>query len=383
MKAKLGKLDAVNATNYGSYKALFKKKVKEISEDPKTNGICDYVLVSGAYLSWNGASESETQPLLFLGQKTSWIKEIKASKTMNLKAYSYGTCKLVKVGSDVEIALCPEKGKLTQDTLLKPLKKIFKSFKPKTYLEVVADLNEVESSTTGGVEEDASGLSLLKSIGGDLLKYHLAIEKIKKAIAATTTEDEKRSLLVKQNEVLKRLKHLCASWTTDIAPQAAELIKDKESETWEKIYQKWSSFFEKRKAAKEGNSSDEDAIKAEEENIYTKAVKDLKAFYDNLRKGELIDPSVIETNIENLEEHLDKWKAFVNNKKPFFPNELKVLEGKLKKIKTDWSLLKPLIKSYFVKKEALDKVLDSGDTKLIRSLFKELESINNEIVNVN
>ncbi|WP_264788108.1 hypothetical protein [Aureispira anguillae] len=380
MKAKLGKLDAVNNTKYGSYQSLFKKKVMEVLKDPKANGTCDYVLVSGEHLSWNGGSTSEEQPLLFLGQKTSWEKEVKASKTMDLKAYSYGTCKLVKVGSDVQIALCPEKGKLTQDTLLKPLKKVFKSFKPKAYLEVVADLNEVESSTVVDADqEDESGLNLLKSIGADLQKYHLAIEKIKKAIVAATTEEDKMPLLVKQNQVLKRLKHLCASWATDIVPQAEQLITEKQGKTWQKIYQKWSTFFEKRKAAKAGDSSDQEGVKAQEENIYTKALKDVELFHANIEKGKWINPSIIETNIENLAEHLNKWKAFVEKNQSTLEKELRALEDVLIKTRKDWAKLKPLAVEYYAKDQELGQALNNFNLELAQNLMNEMEIINNKI----
>ncbi|WP_052600335.1 hypothetical protein [Aureispira sp. CCB-QB1] len=383
MKAKLGTFRAIKNTKYGSYQSLFKKKVMEVLKDPKANATCDYVLVSGEHLSWNGASTNEEQPLLFLGQKTSWEKEVKANKTMDLKAYSYGTCKLVKVGSDLQIVLCPEKGKLTQDTLLKPLKKVFKSFKPKAYLEVVADLNEVESSTVVDFDQgDESGLNLLKSIGTDLQKYHLTIEKIKKAIVVATTEEEKMSLLVKQNQVLKRLKHLCASWATDIMPQAEQLIIEKQGETWQKIYQKWSTFFEKRKAAKAGDSSNQDAVKAQEENIYTKAVKDLEQFYDNLKKANSISSSVVEANIENLENHLDTWRNFVKGGKIHFPEKLQRLEGTLLGIKKDWAKLKPLIKEQNAKQEELNKALEGDDYELIMDIYRDLESINLKISNL-
>ena len=77
---------------------------------------------------------------------------------------------------------------------------------------MVADLNEVETSTSDTAVLDGeahSGNELLQSIGPDLQKYHLAVNKIKASIAAAKTEEEKMPLLVKQNQVLKRLKHLC------------------------------------------------------------------------------------------------------------------------------------------------------------------------------
>lgn len=335
MKAKLGKLDAVKGLKYNGYQALLKKTVKEVLGDASTNGVCDYVLVAGQHLAWGGGNSEEGQPLLYLGKKNTWEKDLKASKTMDLKAYSYGTCKVVQVGTDIQISLCPEKGKLTQDNLLKPIKKIFKTFKPKTFFEVVGDLNAVESTSNETGSEKSEG-DLLQTIGADLQKYHVAIEQVKKAIAAAKNEEEKMPLLVKQNQILKRLKHLCASWKNDIAPEAASLITDKKSETWQKIYQKWNAFFEKRQAAKEGNTNDQAAVKAEEERIYTKALGDMEQFSDNMKSQEFVDVSVIETNIKNMEGHLSKWKQFAQEK-THFPKELNAFEEKVKQLKDKWA----------------------------------------------
>lgn len=382
MKAKLGKLDAVKGLNYNSYQALVKKTVAEILSDASTNGISDYVLVGGEHLTWGGVAGKADQPLLYLGKKNTWEKDLKASKTMDLKAYSYGTCKVVKIGTDIQISLCPEKGKLTQDSLLKPIKKVFKAFKPKTFFEVVSDLETVESSAGSEANSEASGKELLQTIGVDLQKYHVAIEKVKKVIAAAKSEEEKTPLLVKQNKLLRGLKHLVASWKTDIAPEAASLITDKESETWQKIYQKWNVFFEKRKAAKEGTTTDQDGVKAEEERIYTKALGDLQQFSDNLEKGDLIDPSIIETNVKNLEGHLNKWKTFVEGKKSSFSEELKELEVILKRSRDDWETMKPLLITYDNKNKELNKAIDAFDLDLANSLNVEMEEINNKIKNL-
>jgi hypothetical protein len=382
MKAKLGKLASIEKMKYASYQSIFRKTLKEVLNDAKADGISDYVLVNGAHLSWKGAEATEEQPLLYLGHSNTWKKDLKANKEMDLKAYSYGTCKIVQVGSNIEIALCPEKGKLTQDSLLKPLKKIFKSFKPKTFFEVVSNLSAVESSENStsdtATTDESPEQSLLSTIGKDLQKYHLAVEKIKKTIAAAKTEEEKMPLLIKQNQILKRLKHLCTSWTTDIRPQADVLITDKTSETWQKIYQKWNAFFESRTAAKEGTSTDKDARKAEEERIYTKALGDLDQFYDNLEKGDLIDPSVIESNIENLEGLYNKWKNFVGKEASAFDGELELFEEILNNLREEWKEEKSKMEAYHKATLKLDKALESdASEKEIEKLLEEVELLAN------
>ncbi|BDS13815.1 hypothetical protein [Aureispira anguillae] len=376
MKAKLGKLDAIKNTKYSGYQSLLKKEIIAVLKDPKAKGLCDYVLVSGQHLTWGGDSPSEDQPLLYLGQKNTWEKDLKADKKIDLKAYSYGTCKLVKVGADVQIALCPEKGKLTQDTLLKPLKKVFKSFKPKTFLEVVSDLNTVETSTSETTtldEVEQSAKEILQTIGTDLQKYHLAIEKIKQSISKVKTEEEKMPLLVKQNQILKRIKHLCASWTTDIAPQAEQLVLDKTSETWQKIYQKWNAFFEKRQAAKTGKTQDQNAMQAEEERIYTKALGNLQQFVSNLEKGNLIDPSVIDSNISNMEEQLKKWKEFAKNKSTF-PKELKLFEEKVDSIKDGWKKERSRYAAFSKAKKLINEKIEAGDFVAAQKLLDQLST---------
>lgn len=395
MKSKLGKLKKIETTDYSSYKGLLKKKI--IAELGKSNTICNYILIDSMVLNWKGEEPNEDQPLFYLGQTMAWKKDIKSSKEMDLKAYSYGQCKLLQVGTTVQVFLCPEKGKLTQATLLKPIKKIFKTFKPKVFFEVVATLDEVDTfmkdkqQSKKEIKQDihvledettVSSAEVLQTIGTDLQKYHVAMTKLNTAIDKAIDQAAKTPLLVKQNQILKRLKHLCASWTTEIEPQAASLIIDEEHKTWQKIYQKWQIFFAKRKVAKGGDSSNQDAIKAEEEHIYAKALEDLEQFQNNLEKGDVIDPSVIETNIENLEQHLTQWKAFVKGKKITFPEELKALEELLVEMRSDWKTFKPLMENYHQKAEALDEALEGTDVDLVNTLYKELESINEQMASL-
>lgn len=375
MKAKLGKLDAVKDNKYSSYQALLKKTILEVIKDSQTNGSQPYVLVSGQHLNWKGSLISEEQPLFYLGQKNTWEKDLKGSKDIDLKGYSYGTCKLEKIGTDIQVSLCPEKGKLTQDTLLKPLKKVFKSFKPKIYMEVVADLNTIDmGQKNSNLDAPTTEKDLVQNIGLDLQKYHLAIEKIKQKIAQATSEEEKRPLLIKQNQILKRLKHLCAAWTTEIAPQASQLIQDKQTETWQKIYQKWQTFFEKRQAAKVGKNNDSSALKSEEERIYAKVLSDLEQFHDNLEKGNLVDPSVVETNIQNLEDHLNTWKSFTKDKTSAFSKELNLFEEKVNAIKKDWKKERDNYIIFSETRKMIQEKIDAGDFVEAQRLLNQLPS---------
>lgn len=84
---------------------------------------------------------------------------------------------------------------------------------------------------------------------------------------------------------------------------------------------------------------------------------DLEQFCDNLQKGDLIGPSVVETNLDNLNGHLDKWKAFVEDKEASFPKELRELEAILKKSREDWGKKHPRRTSIDVQMSKKTKVI--------------------------
>ncbi len=51
--------------------------------------------------------------------------ELNGHPKMTLKDYSYGTCRVAQVGPSIYVYLLAAKGKLTDEKLLKPLKKVF------------------------------------------------------------------------------------------------------------------------------------------------------------------------------------------------------------------------------------------------------------------
>lgn len=384
MKAKLGKLKKIEVTQYTGFRSILKKSVLATLNAPE-NITLSYVLISGEHLNWKCGGQVADKPLLFLADNcNALIKDIKASKELNLKAYSYGTCKMEQVGTDVTIYLCPEKGKLTQPSLLKPISKIVKTFKPKLFFEVVADLGsiEVERSNTALLEEtEGTGAPSntqttetsprVQSIGENLLKYHQKFQAIDKKVKSLDKSDPKRNkFLVNRTKVLKHLQHLCAAWTEEITPQQAELSLEA---NWIKVYTKWSTFFAKRKAAKEGASTDQDARKTEEERLYTNAIADMERFFTDLEKGKTVDPSVIESDIQALETHLAEWKKFAKGKSAF-PAELEEMEAKLKQINTSYKKNKVKIKMYHKAIQNFKKAQKSNVSKkeLIK-LYKKME----------
>lgn len=379
MKAKLGDFNKIENIKYDGFKGLLKKSIIHTLSNPETNGLSNFVIVSGetAALKWKCGDET-TKPLLYIDENSkSLIKEIKANSAIDLKKYAYGQCKVTRVGSDVVIYLCPEKGKLTQAALLKPLKKTFKTFKPKVFLEVVADLHTVEETegTAAGISEETEEIKVDPTVlGKSLLKYHQAAQALKKKLKGIAKDNPARQdLLIKQSKAQKHLKRLCNSWKEEIID--TNQSTDKLDTNWIKVYESWSKFFEKRKAAKAGTTNDADAIQAEEERIYVKALKDVERFTTNLDKGYTIDPQVIENDIADLETHLQKWQKFTNVKSVKV-DELQAMEELLADINKKWAAEKPVLQQYYETAQAFDQALaDKKPVEEVEELFKQLEKL--------
>ncbi|MFK7796980.1 MAG: hypothetical protein AB8E82_05970 [Aureispira sp.] len=148
MKTKLGTVKLLQGQNYGSYTSIVKKTLPDLVKSAEP---VPYILISGTHLPWKGASNNPAQPLFYVGNTKDWIKWTKASKTLTLKDYSYGTCKVAMQGDKAQIRLVSEKGQLTNPMPFKPLGKIFEKMKPKMFFTVV-DGWEAAPVTTKGVK---------------------------------------------------------------------------------------------------------------------------------------------------------------------------------------------------------------------------------------
>lgn len=376
MKAKLGKMNQVGNVKHGAYVLLLRNFLKEAATIP--DAVYDYVLVKGECLTWKGdTGPSEEQPLLYLGKKMAWEKDLKGNKEYTLKDYSYGQCKIVQVGTDAHLSLLPEKGKLTDDSQLKPLKKVFKKMKPKVFFEVVGDLTEVEAAPRGDQESNDS-VPLVEQLGKELQHYHVLLNKVQEQLKAKPEQREK--LLVQQNKILRRLKHLCTNWKEVIVPQADQMLQEEPAQTWQKIYQRWQTYFDKRQAAKEGSSNDIKGIQAEEERLYTKALTDLELFFGNMEKGISLDPAVIETNLTNLEGHYNKWKTFATGKQGIkHQAALEEMCQILEEAKKDWSGVKPILEAYHKLSGELEQALDDFDVERAEEKQQLLEDLINKL----
>ncbi|MFK7798953.1 MAG: hypothetical protein AB8E82_15985 [Aureispira sp.] len=383
MKAKLGTLQQVGNSQYAGFRGLLKKSVQAILQD-KTNGhMVSYVLIKGDQLNWKCGGKDPEKPLLFLDQNyNSLVKDIKASKDIDLKGYSYGQCKVTQVGTDVTVYLCPEKGKLTQPTEFKPLEKLFKKFKPKLFFEIVADLATVVEDVVaeGGNTLDENDISArAKAIGLNLMQYHKNFQVLDKNVKAMDKTDPKiQPLRVKRHTVLKHLRHLTTAWKEDILPHETKVTLDA---NWTKLYNYWAAFFAKQEAAKTGDTTDTDAQKTAEEHLYVKALEDLDRFFDDLEKlekGKRVDPDIIDNDVQTLEDHLAEWQKFAKGKSAF-PEQLKELETLVKETKNDWVKFKPLTKEYNQKAKELEVAMDLVDYELVDTLFKRLEEIEKEM----
>lgn len=385
MLTKLGKLEKVSKLSYADYRALVKKEVNQRMSKTTTTGVFPYVLLAGNSLQWKGDDDStEEQPMLYLNESSqSLIQSIKNSSEFDLNGYSYGNCKMVQVGTGIQVYLSPEKGKLTQAKLLKPIKKALKKFKPKLFLEVVADLStveasvlEVEDTIIGDNENPENNPQIIaQKVGKSLVKYHQTFQKWDKQAKSLAKEDENRTkVLVQRSKILKHLKHLCNNWTEDVQPKAAELdLKD----NWVKLYTHWTNFFKKRKEAKAGIRQDQTARAAEEERIYTKALRDLERFAEDMEKGTTVDPMIIENDIAALETHLKQWQDFAKGK-PAYADELRGMEANIQQIQAEWKVEKPKMEAYHQSVQKLEIVLEgNGSEEEIMKLFKETEALAN------
>ncbi len=379
MKAKLGTLQQVGNSQYTGFRGLLKKSIQAILQD-KTNGhIVSYVLIKGDQLNWKCGGKSPEKPLLFLDpNNNSLVKDIKASKDIDLKGYSYGQCKVTQVGTDVTVYLCPEKGKLTQPTEFKPLEKIFKKFKPKLFFEVVADLatvmEDAMAEDVGALESGDNNLAArAKAIGLNLIQYHNQFKVLDKNIKAMDKSNPKmQQLRVQRNKILKHIKHLTTAWTEDIATHQDQLSLET---NWVELYNYWATFFAKQKAAKEGKTTDVNAQKAAEERLYAKALEDLERFSNDLARGTTIDPDIIENDIITLEKHLNDWQKFGKTTSAF-PEELKAMEEHLKTIQAAWKVEKPKMQAYHEAVQRLEQALEVGSSEEeIETLYKEMETL--------
>lgn len=380
MESKLKNLDSVGKLNYTGYQKLLKSNWAELIGAGEAVG---FALVEGGKLPWKNATpqEKEEQPLLYLGPLTKWKTELNSSQELELTNYSYGMCKAVQVGKDVHVYLAPAKGKVTDEKHLKAIKKVLKKFKPKVFLEVVADLGAVEMSAAEVVvEEDGNLVEEFNELGKELQEYHGMTNKIKKAMEGADPA-KRQQLQIKYKQILSRLKHLCASWTEDIVPQADELIQGEPALTWQKIYQKWNAYFEKRQAAKEGKSEDVEGRKLQEENLYTKTLEDLEQFFTGIENGYDLDPSVIDTNLQNLHTHVASWKAFVAGKDSQYPEELATVTAEMESLDKEWAVYQPLLQRYHKANTALEAATAANDSarvaRLSKGVEKALAQINN------
>ncbi|WP_264791823.1 V-type ATP synthase subunit I domain-containing protein [Aureispira anguillae] len=332
MLAKLGKLDKVKNLNYTDYRSLIKKEVKQRLSTAPTTGVFQYVLLAGNSLQWKGDLETmEEQPMLYLHDNSQpLIQSIKKDAAFNLKTYSYGTCRMVQVGNDVQVYICPEKGKLTQPQLLKPIQKVLKKFKPKLFLEIVDDLSTIEPSVIedggGIVEGEENGIqAIAKKIGLSLTKYHKAFQQVNEQAKNLAKEDKSRNkILLQRNKLLKHMKHLCTSWADEVQPNTAELSLET---NWEKLYAYWSAYFAKQKTTKTERG-------VNEKELYKKAVKDVERFFEVMDKEDL-DINAIEKNLKLLEQHLEQWKKMVDKPVDSFEEELKAFEQIVYNIKNE------------------------------------------------
>lgn len=133
MKTKLGSVNKLKGLSYSNYEGLLKKLLPEIANETTPQ---QYILLAGSKLPWKQNPNNPDQPLLYIGSTKDWIKWAKENK-VSLKEFSYGTCKVQWKDGVATIQLVPEKGQLLSSQGFKPITKVFKTLKPKVFLETV------------------------------------------------------------------------------------------------------------------------------------------------------------------------------------------------------------------------------------------------------
>lgn len=359
MERKLRKLEDLAKMDYKAYKRLLKNHLTDWTKEEKLG----FVLVKGDTLMWEEAiaEDKEEQPLLYLGPIEKWERELKDSEELELEDYAYGQAKVVQVGKEFHIYLEPEKGKITDSIRLKPIDKIFRKFRPKIFLEVVGDLEKIQGldSSLNISEEDDLTTEMVK-LGQQLEKYDTEVQQIRDDFEEATSF-EKQKLRIQYKQVLNRLKGVYINWKEDILPEAATLIQGNEAAIWMDIYEEWAAFFEKRQAAKEGKSADKNAVKEEEERLYAKALEDIDMLFTRVEKSRHLDPSIIETILNNLTTHVENWKAFIANQESSFQEELKEIEEQLESLNKEWKVYQPHVEKYHLAQEAFEQAQEQKD----------------------
>lgn len=383
MERKLRKLEDLAKMDYKQYRRLLKNELKErvVNKDKLTEKDMGFVLIEGEHLEWEEAvaENKEEQPLLYLGPIDRWEKELRGSD-LDLKNYAYGRSKVVPVGKTFHIYLEPEKGKLTDITRLKPVDKVFRKFTPKVFLQVVADLSEVQDTDDAVIDENTKLDEEMTILGKELTKYDKQASDIRKRYKdSKTSPAEKQRLLIQYKQILNRLKGVCINWKEDILPHQEALIKNAEDRGWMQTYEKWMEFFDKRQAVKEGKSDDQDALKEEEERLYTKTLEDLDQLYTGIEKSVDLDPSVIETSLNNLKAHVKSWKDFIEGKESTLKEELQAVEEELENLDVEWALYQPFLERYHNAYDALQEAIEAEEPLLISQLEESMGTIIQQI----
>ena len=385
MKAKLGKLAYLKKFKYAGYKALLKKSVLSILETETQT--CKYLLLPGEQLDWQCGGGVPEKPFLYLDLNYEGIKKDVKAEKLDLKAYSYGTCQLRREGADVVIALSPEKGKLTQPALLKPISKTLKKFKPKVFLEVVdGEQHPHNPEGTNTTKEQKTGQppkqAVVKTIGTNLIKFHKEAKITKHKLSELDKQDPiYQETRVRYQKILHNLQKLCQSWKTQVVDSndKKELVIE---ELWTKAYQFWESRFEQQQQKiKEAQKKDTQGnrLELQEAQAYNKAVDVFQALEAKL-DGDKLDLAAVEKDLLALEKALHDWQAVVNGQTSTAPEELAALEDIVKNYKAELATAKEhnaWVNSLTAQEKARAKV----EGQYYEAARKALEQFNKDLDN--
>ncbi|MGH1338966.1 MAG: hypothetical protein ACRBFS_22815 [Aureispira sp.] len=339
MKQKFKNYDNVKNFNHKKYRQLLTAYLKK-----NVGQIANFILEKEAEFD-----EAKPMPFVYVGDLTNDWKEFKKkNKTKN--TFAAGRCFIEPLGEGFIIKMLAEIGKGAKDKTVKEVNKIFK--KEDLYIEFVSELPNPKEQAVPSSEAKKTPLDKIE----DALEEH---------IAAYGQYQKDPSKIEEKNRVLKRLKRLCQQWRhvheTGVPPSSRyNRIK--------KDIEKFEAFFAKRKAAKEGQSNDPEALAVREEKMYAKTLKFRKEFYDSLSKGQIRDIAVIENQLEDMKTQLGEWNKFTKqNKQATYKDALQQLIEDYKTAQKSFNKIKKNLEHFF-------EAIEDKDTERAIELAKVIRN---------
>lgn len=355
MKMKLGAIDKLEKLSYENYELLLKKELPSFVDqiDP-----IEYMLISGSVLPWKDGSTSDETPMLYLGDTDKWIKWIRAQKNVDLDDYSYGVCRVTLANDKAQVALLPEKGKLTTPTNLKAIQRVFKTMKPKVFFEVVEELESIEAQEEPTSQSDVPARPMQLALA--LIKRHQQLVQVLQQLKTATDPPLVAEANVNRQKLVALLRQLLPEWQTLVVVPNVDTSTDDLLAKGQQLYDYW---MKQLKLA-----VDEPApVEAPLQETYHQQLTEWQELIDSVI-AEAGAPSRIEQYIDGLAKDVHQWE-----KEAIPKAALATAQQTLAKLQTDWATIK---EAYAHWQQLYLQVEEDSENV---ALLKALEDANNTI----